>query len=188
MQRPVSFITIIFLLFVLVSCKNQDKQKKRERPVGTKNVGDSNANGQTGFKTSSGHQQLSIKDVVKQAEKQFAQYLPKILKSSDGVLDVQQSYTGDFTGDGIADVAIYFSLSPAGGGNAIIGQGLVLYKNEGNRVKVIGGYEPDYLFKVDTIRDGKIMVEKMEYAETDGRCCPSVRTKHTLTISGNKAY
>lgn len=145
------------------------------------------SNGQTGFKTSSDNQ-LSIKEAVKQAERQFTQYLPKILKSRDGVLDVLESYTGDFTGDGIADVAVYFSLGSAGGGNAIVGRGLVLYKNEGNRVKVIAGYEPEYLFKVDAISNGKIMVEKMEYAETDGRCCPSIRTKHTLTISGNKVY
>lgn len=182
---------MIFLLLALVGCKNQDKQKETERSIltqaGIKNVGDTNAIRQTGFKSSSGRQ-LSIKEVVKQAETHFARYLPKILKSRDGAMDVQQSYTGDFTGDGIADVAVYFSLASAGGGNAIVGRGLVLYKNEGNRVKVIAGYEPDYLFKVDTISNGKIMVEKMEYAETDGRCCPSIRTKHMLTISGNRVY
>ncbi|MBN9336985.1 MAG: hypothetical protein J0I88_03945 [Chryseobacterium sp.] len=131
---------------------------------------------------------LSINEAVKQAEKQFVQYLPKILKSRDGILDVQQSYTGDFTGDGIEDIAIYFSLASAEGGNAIVGRGMALYKNEGNKVKVIAGYEPDYLFTVDTISNGKIVIEKMEYAETDGRCCPSIRTKHTLTISGNRVY
>ena len=31
-------------------------------------------------------------------------------------------------------------------------------------------------------------ITKLEYAETDGRCCPSVKTPHTLTIKGNKAY
>lgn len=127
-------------------------------------------------------------DMVKQAEKAFTKYLPKILKSRDGVLDVQQSYTGDFTGDGIEDVAIYFSLSPADGGNAIVGRGLALYKNEGNGVKVIAGYEPEYLFIVDTIINGKIIVEKMEYAPEDGRCCPSIRSKHKLSILGNKVY
>ncbi|WP_222166168.1 hypothetical protein [Edaphocola aurantiacus] len=172
----------------LVSCKNQDKlQETEDSIVAHSGSGDTNANGQTDFKTSSGNQ-LSIKDAVKQAEASFAQYLPKILKSHDGVLDIQQSYTGDFTGDGIEDVAIYFSLGPAGGGNAIVGRGLALYKNEGNKVNVIVGYEPEYLFKVDTISDGKIIVEKMEYAETDGRCCPSIRSKHALTISGNKVY
>jgi hypothetical protein len=65
--------------------------------------------------------------------------LPKILESHDAVLDGKEFYTGDFTGDGIEDVAIYFSLVPRDGGNAIVGQGLTLYQNSGYDVKVIAG-------------------------------------------------
>jgi len=69
-----------------------------------------------------------------------------------------------------------------------VGQGLSLYQNTGKTVKVIAGYEPDYLFGFDKISNGKIYVEKLEYADTDGRCCPSIKTAHILTISGGKAY
>lgn len=131
---------------------------------------------------------ISTEEAVKLAEKQFEKYLPKILDDYDARLDIQESYIGDFTGDGISDVAIYFALAPQDGGNAIVGQGLALYKNTGTNVKVIAGYEPDYLFSFKTIKNGKIYVEKLEYAETDGRCCPSIKTEHILKISGGKAY
>lgn len=131
---------------------------------------------------------ISTEQAVKLAEKQFEEYLPKILDDYDARPDLQESHTGDFTGDGISDVAIYFSLAPKDGGNALVGQGLALYKNTGTNVKVIAGYEPNYLFTFEKISDGKIYVEKLEYAETDGRCCPSIRTEHILKISGGKAY
>ncbi|MGC4041530.1 MAG: hypothetical protein QM710_12295 [Flavobacterium sp.] len=131
---------------------------------------------------------ISAEEARKQAERQFENYLPKILKSHDAVLDVSQSHVGDFTGDGIDDVAIFFSLGPSNLGSAIVGQGLTLYKNTGDGIKVIAGYEPDNLFVFDTIQNGKIQVTLLKYAETDGRCCPSIRIKHTLKISGNKAY
>lgn len=131
---------------------------------------------------------LSTAEAVKMAEQQFDDYLPEILRKHDAVIDLRQPHSGDFTGDGVEDVAIYFSLSPKGGGNALAGQGLTLYRNDGDRVSVIGGYEPDYLFAFDTIANGRIQVEKLEYADGDGRCCPSIKTKHVLTISGSKVY
>lgn len=130
---------------------------------------------------------ISNEEAVKLAMKQFEEYLPNILKTYDGVIDLQDPHVGDFTGDGIDDVAVYWDIAPEGG-NAVIGQGLSLYRNDGHKVKVIAGYEPDYLFAFDTIKNGKIIVEKLEYTEEDGRCCPSIKTKHTLTIRGNKAY
>lgn len=122
------------------------------------------------------------------AERQFKRYLPKILASHDAALDLQQSYTGDFTGDGIEDVAVYFCLIPKYGGNAIVAQGLTLYQNSGHDVKVIAGYEPDTLFQFDKITNGHIYVELLEYAENDGHCCPSIHTSHMITISGSNAY
>lgn len=131
---------------------------------------------------------ISTEEAKRLAEKQFQKYLPKILDSHNAYLDSQDTFAGDFTGDRTDDVLIYFSLAPKEGGNAIVGQGLVLYKNIGSHVKVIGGYEPDYLFNFKKIKNGKIYVEKLEYAETDGRCCPSIKTEHQLTISETKIY
>lgn len=180
-------IGIIGLLAVLTGCSKSDskghqKDELKEKKSLSKEK-ESNAPG-----SEAPENRISNEEAVKLAVKQFEAYLPKILKTyDDGVIDLQDPHVGDFTGDGINDVAIYWNIAPEGG-NALIGQGLSLYKNDGHTVKVIAGYEPDYLFAFDTIKNGKIIVEKLEYTEEDGRCCPSIKTKHALTLKGNKAY
>lgn len=173
-------IGIIGLLAVLTSCnKTESKGQKKD---------ELNAEKSLSQETEPTKSRITKEEAVKLAVKQFEAYLPKILKTyDDGVIDLQDPHVGDFTGDGIEDVAIYWNIAPDGG-NATIGQGLSLYKNDGQKVKVIAGYEPDYLFAFDTIKNGKIIVEKLEYAEDDGNCCPSIKIKHALTIKGNKAY
>jgi hypothetical protein len=177
--------TVILLFFALASCNNSKSEKEldlkerelllREKELHLKEI-------------QSNRHTISTNDAVRLAEKKFKKYLPKILESHYAILDGQESYTGDFTGDGIEDVAIYFSLASSGGGNAIAGQGLTLYQNSGYDVKVIAGYEPETLFSFDKISNGKIYVKELEYAENDGHCCPSIETEHILTISGSKAY
>ncbi|WP_347217786.1 hypothetical protein [Chryseobacterium sp.] len=180
-------IGIIGLLAVLIGCNKSDRKEHQKDQQGEQKSlskeKESNPKEQEASKN-----RISTEEAVKLAVKQFEAYLPKILKTyDDGVIDLQDPHVGDFTGDGIEDVAIYWNIAPEGG-NALIGQGLSLYKNDGHNVKVIAGYEPDYLFAFDTIKNGKIIVEKLEYTDEDGRCCPSIRTKHALTIKGSKVY
>ena len=184
MKTKYGFMAFTVLLIAFAACdkaesKKQEKLSSKENLTETKKFTDT---------AQIAAQNISTAEAVKLAEAQFEAYLPKILASHDAAIDLQEPITGDFTGDGIDDVAIYFSLSPKGGGNALVGQGLTLYQNDGKRVKVIAGYEPDYLFGFKKISNGKIYVEKMEYAEEDGMCCPSIRTEHMLTISGSKVY
>lgn len=178
-------IGIICLAGVLAGCNNSDRKEHKDEPKEAQQL--SQEKKTKAKESESSNNRISKEEAVKLAMKQFEDYLPNILKTYGGVIDLQEPYVGDFTGDGIDDVAIYWSVAPEGG-NAIIGQGLSLYKNTGSKMKVIAGYEPDYLFSFDEIKNGKIRVKKLEYAEEDGRCCPSISTTHTLTISGNKAY
>lgn len=178
-------IGIICLSVVLIGCNKSDSKKYKDEQKGELQV--SQKKEPQSKEPEFSKNGISTEKAVQLAMKQFEDYLPNILKTYDGVIDLQEPYTGDFTGDGIDDVVIYWSIAPEGG-NAIIGQGLSLYKNTGSKVKVIAGYEPDYLFSFDEIKNGKIRVKKLEYAEEDGRCCPSISTGHTLTISRNKAY
>ncbi|MBL7789110.1 MAG: hypothetical protein JNL75_04665 [Chitinophagales bacterium] len=171
------YILLCFIGINIISCENP--LRKKELALKEKELS---------LEENSSTQFLATKDAIKLAEKQFENYLPKILESHEAILDVQESFTGDFTGDGVEDIAIYFCLAPNNGGNAIIGQGLSLYQKVGNEVKVIAGYEPKYLFSFNKISNGKIYVEKLEYAEGDGRCCPSIKTNLKLKVIGNKVY
>jgi len=185
MNLKIKFSLTLLLSVVLSGCNNSNKERElelkekelllKEKELSLKEM-------------QADRPKITTNDAVRLAEKQFRKYLPKILTSHDAELDLQQSYTGDFTGDGIEDVAVYFSLVPKDGGNAIVGQGLTLYQNSGYDVKVIAGYEPETLFQFDKITNGHIHVELLEYAENDGHCCPSIRTPHMLTISGSNVY
>lgn len=187
MSTKYSFISLALIVCTFAGCNNTNSQKEKELQLKEKELMLKEKDLDL-KKVEENTSHLSTIDAVKMAEDQFRKYLPNILKSHHAILDLQESYTGDFTGDGIEDVAIYFSLASKDGGNAIVGQGLSLYQNTGKNVKVIAGYEPDYLFGFNKISSGKIYVEKLEYAETDGRCCPSIKSEHILTISGGKAY
>ena len=187
MRKICLLLTLAALLLTVTNCNNSDHDKQKALQLKETELQKREQN----LDLQQGKYQktpISTKDAVMLAEKQFENYLPKIVETNKGRIDVQQSYTGDFTGDGIEDVVIFFSLSPEDGGNTIIAQGLTLYQNTGRAVKVIAGFDPDYLFSFSRISKGKIYVEKLEYAETDGRCCPSIKTTHILKISGNKAY
>lgn len=181
MKLKYKFFALLILPFCFSNCNDKD-----EKPQTTQSSSENKALVST--KTETKQKTISTEEAVKIAEKQFKKYLPTILEAHNGYIDSQDTFTGDFTGDGVADVAIYFSLGSNDGGNVIVGQGIALYQNTGTSVKVIAGYEPDYLFNFKKISQGKIYVEKMEYAETDGRCCPSIKTEHVLKISGGKAY
>jgi hypothetical protein len=133
-------------------------------------------------------QRITIEEAVRLAQAKFDAYLPKICSSHDAELDGRETFTGDFTGDGVADVAVYFVLIPKEGGNTIVGQGLTLYKNTGTDVAVIAGFEPNYLLGVQRIVGGKIVIEKIGYAEGDAHCCPSIREEKILTIEGTRVY
>ncbi len=187
MKKLIKLFTLTFILFSYTSCLNSNNEKQKELELKEKEL-ELKEKELNIKETEINKPKISTNDAIRLAEKKFRIYLPKILKLHDAIIDSQDSYTGDFTGDGIEDIAIYFSLAPREGGNAIVGQGLTLYQNNGNEVKVIAGYEPDYLFRFDRINNGKIYVEKLEYAEDDGRCCPSIKTQHTITISGSNAY
>lgn len=175
----VSCVTFIFALF-MVGCQDAQEKKHHQSEQETQR---SPLRASIVKKDS-----LSTAETVKLAEAQFRKHLPKKLANNDAYIDSQDTFTGDFTGDGIADIAIYFSLAPNEGGNTIVAQGLTLYQNNGKAVKLIAEYDPNYLFSFIKIERGKIYIEKLEYADTDARCCPSLKTEHTLTLSGNRAY
>ncbi|MDQ8013187.1 MAG: hypothetical protein REI96_12105 [Flavobacterium nitrogenifigens] len=185
MNRNIRFALLVLISLATGGCSNSTKEKElelkekefllKEKELSLK-------------EKQADRPKITTNDAVRLAEKQFRKYLPKILASHDAALDIQQSYTGDFTGDSIEDVAVYFCLVPKDGGNAIVAQGLTLYQNSGFDVKVIAGYEPDTLFQFDKITGGQVHVKLLEYAENDGHCCPSIRTPHILTISGSNAF
>ena len=131
------------------------------------------------------HVDVPISKIVLLAKEQFNQYKKKLEKGNVAV-GVDNSYTGDFTGDGKEDVLIYYGLEPTDGGNYIAGQGLVLYENISYNVRFMTDYQPNYLFTFDKINSGKIYISKEDYSDEDPRCCPSIHTIMELSLNGKK--
>jgi len=126
--------------------------------------------------------------IVQKAEKMFAKYLPTILESKGkgAFVDLQYTFVGDFTNDGVDDVIIWFNYSF--GGNAVAGMECAFYETVGNDVKVVAGFEPNYMFTISTIKNGIVHAEKIQYAVGDGHCCPSIITPIELIYRDNKIY
>lgn len=170
-----SLLTLMFLLSCgLFRNEQSTKQEEQKKPDDTQN------------KTKElSVNKKSLKEIVADAKKKFNEYSPKIEKDHDGTLNSIEAYTGDFTNDGLEDVAIYFTLNFTGG-NGLKWVGISFYKNDGSEAKVIAGFEPNYNFTFDRISEGKIFITKQEYKKDDPRCCPSIHTPIKLTITGNK--
>ncbi|MBD2769847.1 hypothetical protein IC235_18310 [Hymenobacter sp. BT664] len=180
---PRRLFSALMLSFLLLGCDNSattphESARLKQRQPASRSEGHPPDN----------PQQITTEEAVRLAQAKFDAYLPKICSSHDAGLDGREAFTGDFTGDGVADVAIYFVLVPKEGGNTIVGQGLTLYKNTGTGVEVMAGFEPNYLFGFNRIAEGKIVIERIAYAESDAHCCPSIREEKTLTIEGTRVY
>jgi hypothetical protein len=52
-------------------------------------------------------------------------------------------------------------------------------------MKVISGFEPDYMFKVIKISNNRIKITKQEYSKDDLPGWPSIETVKYLMLSGN---
>jgi hypothetical protein len=182
---------MLLIMFIVINAGCQNSQKEKELELKEKELELKEQELETKLKEAETKNNLSdaTEDVKQFAEAAFKSDLAKLLsKNSDDMIDLQESHTGDFTGDGKEDVAIYYNLVSKGGGNAIRGQGLFLYQNLNGKVNLLAHYQPEYLFTFKSINNGKVYVEKLKYAEEDASCCPSIRTEHAITIANNKAF
>lgn len=131
---------------------------------------------------------MSSSVFVKRSEQLFANYLPKILKSKGDGASIynQQTYVGDFTGDGTDDVIIWFVYGF--GGTAIGGVEAAFYENRNETPIVVAGFEPNYRFNIDEIINGTVYCTKSLYDKDDSQCCPSIHSSFELNYSNNKIY
>ncbi len=83
---------------------------------------------------------------------------------------------GDLNNDGLLDAVVDFYFYSNDGGNANLGGGLMVFVNNGETISYSCWMETNNT-KLDYINEsGLIKAIKMEYAEDDPRCCPSIST------------
>jgi hypothetical protein len=119
------------------------------------------------------------------AQQKFNNYIPKIEESKNAIVNNNKIFIGDLNNDNLDDAVVSFLLTPAEGGNMIIGEGMSVYINTGKDMKVVSGFEPDYLFKIIKISNNRIEIAKQDYAKNDAIGWPSIETIKYLMLSGN---
>lgn len=183
------FLSILLLIF-FISCNNSQKEKElelkeRELDLKEKELNLKNAEPETETKTEV-KAEAKVKINAKQiAQQKFNNYAPKIEKTNGVIIQNQEIFVGDLNYDDLEDAVVWYTCSPAEGGNANAGQGLSVYINTGTDMKVVGGFEPEYLFKVIKISNNRIKITKQEYAENDSPGWPSIEKVKYLMLSGN---
>lgn len=180
-KNTLKVISILFL-FLTFSCNNSS-QKEKELELKEREL-DLKEKELDLLKSNDIETKLAI-NPKKIAQEKFNNYAPKIEQSKSAIIANNEIFEGDLNYDGLNDVVIWFALSPAEGGNMLIGESMSVYINTGNDMKVIGGYEPDYMFKVIKIINNRIKITKQEYAENDANGWPSIETVKYLMLSGN---
>jgi hypothetical protein len=127
---------------------------------------------------------ISNTEAVEISTRKFNSYSPKIENSHGGIISFSKDYIGDLNSDGLDDVVIFFALTPAEGGNANVGRGLVVYINNGNDMKSYAGFEPDYPFNMVEIKDNKIHIIEEKYAPDDYPNYPSIKNHRYFVLDG----
>lgn len=127
----------------------------------------------------------STEESIELAKNEFIKNeLPKLkkLNKNIGGIDVLEGYVGDVTNDKIDDIILFYSLT-AKDGNVDIDSGLFIYTNKDNSIELLENIVPEYMFYVEKIYNNSIYIKKMEYAENDDRCCPSLKSEIQLKVN-----
>lgn len=139
-----------------------------------------------------------------EARTAFLEFLPKVSEglelNTDSELLEEQGFTiilADLNNDSLLDAIVDYSLTPSremngGGGNAI-GEisGLVYFKNDGSSL-IFGDHTDEFQGnfgsrnELQKVENGTVFLKKFDYAEDDGRCCPSIPYLTELEIVGEK--
>jgi len=122
--------------------------------------------------------------LISQAKGHFKEYQKQLVDSNSAV-GREDYYAGDFSGDGRDDLVIYYSIEPTNGGNYLVGQGLMLYENNGDKIKFIKNYVLNHEFSFSEIKNNKIIISQDDYKENDPRCCPSIHQLIEVSIVGS---
>ncbi len=124
-------------------------------------------------------------DLKKKAEIKFSKNSTKFISKESGIA-YSEVFLGDMTGDGKKDAVVFYSLTPKDGGNAFLGNGVVVYANYNGILNEAAALKPNFRFIVEKIMDNKLHIIKLEYAKDDAPDFPSIETHKYFILKGNK--
>ena len=148
------------------------------------------------FNVAAAEVDIGMENSIKSLEPETMKYIKKIAREAS---DSKKSYVyvssvvrGDIDGDKQKDVFVSFAVEGIGGGNfSMLYQALFVKKTKGyilaaERSNCSTGTASGSCFVPASMSRGKILGEILEYAESDGACCPSIKRKTTLLLRNGK--
>lgn len=106
----------------------------------------------------------------------FNGYKATIEASNNAVVDEPRILTGDLNSDGRVDAVVFFVMTPADGGNAVVGREAAVYLSTANGLKVAGAFPsvPE-CWAPDAIRGGIVYATGYECAPPYVKATSKVR-------------
>lgn len=107
-----------------------------------------------------------------------------ITNNKDKVFQTSQVKIGDLNNDKKNDAVVRYVLG-LNIGNAITGNGIVVFLNTGNSLKFLTDYQekPDAILK--SITNCTILLEILNFGPNDPTCCPSIKSNAKLKLENN---
>lgn len=125
-------------------------------------------------------------DAMKRAKKSFSRYLESYYlntKSKDAELVKTEMKIGDFTGDGVEDIAMWFTWTEP----YVEVPEAFFYEIINDRPYLVAEYKNEsYWFDIVKIENGHIYITTTNYGEDDPRCCPSIEQNLVLKHTNNQ--
>jgi hypothetical protein len=205
-KKVAPFYVFLLIGLFLGSCQSTNKEQqlsekenellRRENELLKKEKG--NRDSLNNEQTENSKTFVIDKKIVRDA---FLKYLPDIAdgrklnsfwKTDDG--NGYKILIGDLNGDNLFDGIVSYSLEPTlddngGGGNAISEiPGIVVFLNTGKNI-TIADHTEDFggaRNELKKISNGVIILEGLDYADDDARCCPTLKTQTKIVLRNNK--
>lgn len=128
------------------------------------------------------HSKLNVKRLQYLAHEQFENFKTQF-EDEYPLNSYDTTFVGDFTNDGLQDVALYYKLKP-NQGDYRTEDGILLFENKGGGISFFLEYNPPYLFSIDQILNSRIILNRLE--KNDYFVSPSVNKKVQLKIDIKK--
>lgn len=92
---------------------------------------------------------------------------------------------GDLNQDGLKDGLVHYACGFKAGGNARAGSGWAVMINDNGSLFLLLTDEEINIVPSKITSDGTIIGEQLDYAPSDPRCCPSIKTPRNVKLLGN---
>ncbi len=107
----------------------------------------------------------SVSATRAEALRLFNQHKPSIEAANNAAVDEPQILTGDLNGDARLDAVVFFVMTPADGGNAIVNREAAVYLSGPKSLKVAGDFpKVAECWVPDAIRGGVVYATSYECA------------------------